>query len=978
MTHPQTTTSIFTPKPAPKGWERQLDYKEPNGHSFAVYTKILEPRNGNQNTEILAQEMNHCAKKIDVSAGTGGGHKALYGGAADMTPLTSASSDWTSLDSIKAMRGEHRSSITIGFDTEYFENNGEREILSYQSVTRFADTDSDIGIVVIPLQRGTRITFKGYLEILVDSGQLWRNLLMSEDFTRCDVGLSGVHESVVDGLDYELRRKVLGDYTYKLTIITHYGLADLTTFFRSPSNRFDILRHVTNASKGLGSRLPIRYDFRNSRARHYWLPFSISIRDSIASAPAGKHSLKDLGDTCGIPKIEIGAHIEDMSKFRENNFAEFLEYSINDAVICREYLAYLWGADSTGPMTLPSAASRVFVRKGCEYFGTDSASEFREVFAGNTPEKGADFLPIDGDELDFLDAVGRVPIDSDAQLFQEACSHAFHGGLNDCEAPGWWGIPTVDIDLENAYPTALSAIYDLDWGDGEEGAGVIDTVIRQRELSLADFPLGPLTPMAAFVTFEFPDSVNHPCIPVVIGESLIYPRSSEGLSGVWVMGPELYLAMKLGARLYCQNGYIARTRKDSRVNRFVFEGLVADRREAQFLHGKKSLPDLVIKTASNSLYGKQAQDVKPKRAWDSRVQDRSSIGGSAISSPYHASMATSYVRALLCAIPERLNELGLRVYSRTTDGFISDAPDLDISNESSLDKLVGLMNALDLYGFEESLKETRLALSGSSVFLDFKHYQSKFLNVSTRCNIAPPDAGKGVLAHGGLKLPAHITKDSNEDRNWMIDNIISRTDGVISEKKDPPSFEELTRLKNRKDFTLEAKHARMSMNYDFKREPVWATFEIVDVEDSKGELHEFARFRTKPWKNVDNFLHAKRIAKDMKCLRTKGEWDEFRARLTSAGRYRIGNFKDAKLRSILQAHRLGVVKIPTLASRELSVQEKLEWVGSFGLGMPTESQWKNARKQGRRDSMLPLEMLEPELSAMCSVEPENQVVSKKS
>ncbi|CAF19497.1 hypothetical protein [Corynebacterium glutamicum] len=117
----------------------------------------------------------------------------------------------------------------------------------------------------------------------------------------------------------------------------------------------------------------------------------------------------------------------------------------------------------------------------------------------------------------------------------------------------------------NADPSAMASIFDVDFE-----SGVISSVIRARELTLDDFSLGCVTPLVAFVGWEFPQGVE-PCLPVKVEQSIIYPRTSEGVgasqgegmgdadfegfSGAWCAGLELYLALKLGARVTCQMGY---------------------------------------------------------------------------------------------------------------------------------------------------------------------------------------------------------------------------------------------------------------------------------------------------------------------------------------------------------------------------------------------------------------------------------------
>lgn len=68
--------------------------------------------------------------------------------------------------------------------------------------------------------------------------------------------------------------------------------------------------------------------------------------------------------------------------------------------------------------------------------------------------------------------------------------------------------------------------------------------------------------------------------------------------------------------------------------------------------------------------------------------------------------------------------------------------------------------------------------------------------------------------------------------------------------------------------------------------------------------------------------------------------------------------------SLVMAHRHGVVQIPTLADRSLTVAERLEWLAEWGLGSVTKGDWDNARRPERLSQMLPLDALQPYLDRM--------------
>ncbi|WP_052459825.1 hypothetical protein [Tessaracoccus massiliensis] len=157
------------------------------------------------------------------------------------------------------------------------------------------------------------------------------------------------------------------------------------------------------------------------------------------------------------------------------------------------------------------------------------------------------------------------------------------------------------------------------------------------------------------------------------------------------------------------------------------------------------------------------------------------------------------------------------------------------------------------------------------------------------------------------------------------------------------------------------------MDYDLKRKPVMSsmTREFVPLPD--GTEHEVATFTTEPWETVEECLRARQIAREMAqtgCLRTVAQWRDWDVRYSHGKGRRIVTPQRAVLMSIVMAHRQGVVEIPTLADRTLSVQQRLDWLAEWGLGTASRGDWDNARRPERASQMLPRETLEPYLSRM--------------
>lgn len=675
--------------------------------------------------------------------------------------------DFSSLPTVEAM-GTGRRTWVIGFDTEFTnEPDGTRTIDSYQfSTLDPEDTTQRVDVVILPLQ-GQRIFVEDALYLVVREAGLWAVSKNPEAMT--DKGVARRHFWQDDDDYKKVMDALYSRFAIQLTLACHYGSADLTAFAqptprKNGSEKYaDIMRHVTSASGGLVSLRPVRITRSDGRGR-WWVPMSVTVRDTMGHAPPKSKGLDVLGESCGIPKIEVSeGRKKFMTGFRHDRLVEFLEYGVNDALIVVEYLARIWGDNVLPPVTLSgggASAMRAGVMKYWSSHGllTDSTASFRARFQGLYKAKDSEVEVDSAEGLSYYMVHEMVPVDGDATVMHAACAKAFHGGLNTCPQPGYYAFQTYDLDLQSAYPTAMASIIDIDYE-----AGCVHDVIKDRALSEDDFALGYVTPLVAFVSWNFPEEVE-PTIPVVVDGSIIYPRTSQGcgaaqgdgmngsysgVHGAWAAGPEILLALRLGATVHCQMGYLGRVltvdaeseadddveQIPSRSMRSAVQVMVKDRATAKRVYGKKSIQELVIKIATNSCYGKLAQDLDPQNAWQSFVQEMHDIGGSAVTSPYHAMMITSLVRAMLLAV---MNDLRGRVYSVTTDGCIADV-DGDV------------IEAMDFHGLSELFQDARTALVGDSTVWEVKHSQTDLVNVTTRGNSSMQE--EGVLAKDGLKAP---------------------------------------------------------------------------------------------------------------------------------------------------------------------------------------------------------------------------------
>lgn len=198
-----------------------------------------------------------------------------------------------------------------------------------------------------------------------------------------------------------------------------------------------------------------------------------------------------------------------------------------------------------------------------------------------------------------------------------------------------------------------------------------------------------------------------------------------------------------------------------------------------------------------------------------------------------------------------------------------------------------------------------------------------------------------------------------EERKYFRDLALSREGKVPNPQQSFPNFRELSRSENRLDCVLASREPVISnLDYDLKREPVPETFESSFVDGM-----ELCGFDTRPWLTVLHYDKARSVAHHLQnhrpgavhltgCLRTHEDWDNWYRRYRSMGGRRVRTAGGALLTEIVAAHKAGLVVVPELASKRLTVKDKLAWLSSLGLGDFSRSQWDHMSKPARRESVL--------------------------
>lgn len=379
-------------------------------------------------------------------------------------------------------------------------------------------------------------------------------------------------------------------------------------------------------------------------------------------------------------------------------------------------------------------------------------------------------------------------------MFREA----YHGGLNTALETGYFTHETYDVDMVSAYVTIMSSMADLDYRRVK--------TVKGKKLTLNDIS-SPLIPFAGRVKFRFPENSTY-CIPAKTLASLSYFKETDDVTPTVVAcGPEIYLALKQGCEVFCEEGYIVknRKRKGQTINTYMdyFKGGVKFRSFNENFLSDISPYASTAKLLNNGIYGKTAQGI-------SYENDRRFI--SSISNPVVAAMTTSFARAVLIATVIESRKNGKDVYSITTDGFITNA---DLEE----------IKSYKLFGFADILNATIKELydGEKNSFWDIKHFQTDLLVTSTNTNLSMQDTG--VIARGNV--PRRFKKKSLEDRKDLQKTLYNGKGKVSVE------------YKNKETGSLEKK--TVNINYDYNMKPIKPCYRY---DKSNGKKKRILSFKT--------------------------------------------------------------------------------------------------------------------------------------
>ncbi|HHL8845739.1 TPA: hypothetical protein ACQ8TR_002170 [Escherichia coli] len=705
--------------------------------------------------------------------------------------------------------------LHIGFDTEYVFNpeTQQNDILSYQSYVVLPDNTGISNIIYPPdSQKKSRLSFKNFL---------------------CQT------------ITPLLETGVITKWPGIINIYAHFIRADITSFANFWSDYKILLKGIRGTVSSFKNRYGIDFDEQQERrVKTEQIMFdkqtspprcsNVAFIDTLLITPGGM-GLAECGELLGLPKLTIPApySITNMREYLLGDRAGFEAYALRDAEIAVRYALQVRNFCARELMIdrVPATIGAMAVSRFTKTLKENNMSP--EVCLG-THIKTRELWLTEKQAFRTIKNPASVP---SRELFETFPINCYHGGRNECFMMGvtpsdhWY-----DYDLAGAYTTGLLDILTPDYGNIR---------LSKNPDDYCGHVMG-----FALVTFRFPESVPYPSLPVRTDQyGLFFPLSGES----WATAPEIELALSLGAEMTIHNGiivpWICDTSPHNSESTLVFLPFVQQVRENRNRHIKGSLEEKFWKEIGNSLYGKLAQGLRAKTAFDTARGLNRSLPPSSVTQPFFAAHVTGFIRAV---VGELMNALpsDSSVVSVTTDGFLTNCPLNKINMSGPLSsRFQSLCDIVD---------------PGSSM-LTCKHEVSQLIAMKTRGQLTyRAIQGKPVVhARAGVKPPADIPRSDYND--YMVDLYLNRLPGQTLSRSTLISTREMWLSES--DLVSREQDIRLNLEFDFKRQP---------VQPAMNEGHLLMSSR--PWDNMEEALQQRSLFDDWRqthTLKTLADWDDW-------------------------------------------------------------------------------------------------------
>lgn len=436
---------------------------------------------------------------------------------------------------------------------------------------------------------------------------------------------------------------------------------------------------------------------------------NVHIRDTMLLAPAGNRSLASIGKLYGEEFNKIELTIEEkqnMHLLLKRDKIRFEEYAKLDAVITLKHSNAMEDFNFTlnkigVPLTL-SSLGKDYVLKQWATRGLKGYQMSKRYLLGDSS---------------ILQTPKGLNVTKDIGLYLSLFIANYKGGRNESFM---YGVDTnthwYDYDLTSAYTTAMAHLGDPDYEE--------ISVNQASEISIDDWTHDLFLDNYVIVkgSFEFPSNVKYPSIPCFVDEVItVYPLKGSCI----LTGPEYLVALNQGAEFSLDTVLIipfSRNLENEIIDR-PFQSIIKEIQTKRREYPKGHILNLLHKEMGNSIYGNLVRGMSNKKRFDIKSGTNLRMDASPLSNPILASYTTAFIRSVLGECLHNIEELGGKVVSATTDGFITDIVDLE-------DKLLTLdQNKTPLL---RKYREIRKILSDDASALELKHSGKGIISWTTR------------------------------------------------------------------------------------------------------------------------------------------------------------------------------------------------------------------------------------------------------
>lgn len=649
-------------------------------------------------------------------------------------------------------------------------------------------------------------------------------------------------------------------YPKVVYLATHFSVAELHLLanFVDLKTEVDLVRRSFVTLKKPIS-CTITDPHRNQRE------IEVHLRDTVLLTP-GSGSLEKLGKIHNISKIHLPAgQINRMDTLLLENPGLFTAYALRDAEIAARHL--LWVANQArffyGTGRIPLTIGEIGTQFCLSTWKSQNLN--RDDILGISTRWVMKNLRRQR---------VRQPVEA-VKKFGYLAKDSYHGGRNEAF---WFGptpeVDMVDIDLTSAYPLAMATIGKPIWDQAE----AIDRIDQFRKGDLG----------FARASFRFPEEELFPSLPVrTDNDLLLFPLEGE----THATSAELLLARDMGAEIDVIDGVRVPTDQEARPFADVIQkGLVIRETLRESGYDDRAV---FYKELVNSLYGKTAQGIHEGR-WvlDSRTGKSKPLAASKLTQPFFAAYTTGLIRATVSSAISEISRKGYRVFSVTTDGILTDAPETIVREAFDSET-------------SWSLRDAKERIFGNRDIVEVKHRVSQCVITSTRGIFTISCSGDHnlILARAGIKPPRFL-RGAKEQNEWLLERFFNRSASDTFELGTLRPVREVY-FANSDLVEIEEERA-LKLEFDMKRQP------LIGYLQNAGLHGDHVAFDTKPWQNIDGFTRARERwqkwrsgARVMKTTTDFDDWEDYfwsdqlsRHGIRSTG---SGGCREAALRQFLRA-----------------------------------------------------------------------------